>query len=202
MCGRFYVKSDFGTRVAELLRAEEIAPLSDQIYEEIAGRDIFPSQRALTLRATGNNIAVSEMQWGFSNPYGKGLLINARADTAGEKPTFADSTARRRCVIPASGFYEWDKYKSRYRFTSPGEGLIFLAGLYRNENGTDKYTILTTCANDSMIKVHDRMPVMIGQDEIKPWITDDSKISDFLTRQQAELVCEMDSGQMRMEFGI
>ena len=141
------------------------------------------------------------MVWGFSNPVNKGLIINARAETAREKITFADSIAKRRCVIPASGFYEWDPYKARYRFTSPDGGLILLAGFYRREQGVPRFTVLTTEANDSMIKGHDRMPVMIGREEIRPWIEDDARLTDFLSREQALLVCEQDSGQIRMDFG-
>ena len=53
-----------------------------------------------------------------------------------------------------------------------------------------------------MIRVHDRMPVMIGRNEIRPWIFDDSALPEFLGRKQPELVCEQDSGQIRMDFGI
>ena len=140
------------------------------------------------------------MTWGFTNPVKKGLIINARAETAREKVTFADSVAKRRCVIPASGFYEWDPYKARYRFTSPEGGLLLLAGFYRREQGVPRFTILTTEANDSMIKVHDRMPVMISREEIRPWIGDDAKLPDFLSRKQVSLVCEQDSGQIRFQI--
>ena len=126
--------------------------------------------------------------------------INARAETAREKITFADSIARRRCVIPASGFYEWDPHKAKFRFTSEDGGLLLLAGFYREEQGVPRYTILTTEANGSMIKVHDRMPVMIGRDEIRPWIEDDTKLPDFLGREQKPLVCEQESGQISFLF--
>ena len=53
-----------------------------------------------------------------------------------------------------------------------------------------------------MIKIHDRMPVMISRDEIRPWICDDAKLPDFLSRKQTELICEQDSGQIRMDFGL
>ena len=75
-----------------------------------------------------------------------------------------------------------------------------LAGFYREEQGVPRYTILTTEANGSMIKVHDRMPVMIGRDEIRPWIEDDAKLPDFLGREQKPLVCEQESGQMSFLF--
>lgn len=105
-------------------------------------------------------------------------------------------------MIPSSGFYEWDRYKSKYRFTSADGGILLLAGFYREEQDKPRFTILTTEANDSMINIHDRMPLMISRNEISSWIDDDSRLPDFLSRRQTELVCEMDTGQMRMDFGI
>ena len=80
--------------------------------------------------------------------------------------------------------------------------MILFAGFYREEHGADRYTILTTEANDSMIRVHDRMPVMISRDEIRLWIYDDAKFPELLERKQPELTCEQDSGQIRMDFGL
>ena len=121
-----------------------------------------------------------------------------------EKNLFADSIMNRRCIIPASGFYEWDPYKARFRFSHPDDELLLLAGIYHEEHGAPDphYTILTTQANESMIPVHDRMPVIISRDEIHPWLNDNEKLSDFLERPQLQLVCEQDSGQIRMDFGL
>ena len=123
-------------------------------------------------------------------------------ETASEKNLFAESVMKRRCVIPASGFYEWDPYKARFRFTLPEGDLMLLAGFYHEEEGVPRYTILTTEANESMKPVHDRMPVIIGRDELGPWIRDNEKLSEFLGRPQVQLVREQDSGQIRMDFGI
>lgn len=208
MCCRYYY-ADFERELRELMKEEAVMQLSGFTFDKAADRDILPSQSAVAIHAaerkTGQDegpLAVSEMCWGFSNPYKKGLVINARSETAGEKNLFADSMAKRRCVIPASGFYEWDPYKARFRFRLPGDRLILLAGCFREEQGVNRYTILTTEANDSMLRVHDRMPVLIGRDEIRPWIYDDSKLTEILGRKQPELVCEQDSGQIRMDFGI
>ncbi len=137
----------------------------------------------------------------FTNPYRKGLIINARSETVREKNLFSDSIINRRCIIPARGFYEWDPYKARFSFTSPNDDVILLAGFYREEHGIPKYTILTTKANDSMRPVHDRMPVMIERDEIGAWIRDNDRLTEFLNRPQIQLVREQDSGQIRMDFG-
>jgi putative SOS response-associated peptidase YedK len=168
-------------------------------YKE-SGQDVFPSETTLVIRSGGQRIIAEEMLWGFSNPYRKGLVINARAETVRDKNLFADSIMNRRCVIPASGFYEWDPYKARFRFTDPKNGLLFLAGIYHEEQGKPHYTILTTQANDSMQPVHDRMPVMISRNELKPWLNDDERLTDFLERPQVELAREQDSGQIRIKW--
>ena len=206
MCCRYYYE-DFEIELRELMKAEMVVKLSDLPSMGTARREVFPSQPAVVIHGDGQRggaregiIGASEMVWGFSNPARKGLIINARAETAREKITFADSIARRRCVIPASGFYEWDPHKAKFRFTSEDGGLLLLAGFYREEQGVPRYTILTTEANGSMIKVHDRMPVMIGRDEIRPWIEDDTKLPDFLGREQKPLVCEQESGQIGFLF--
>lgn len=206
MCCRYYYE-DFERELRELMKAEQVVKLSELPSAGTARRDIHPSQASVVIHGSsqgngGQNgiIGASEMVWGFSNPMKKGLIINARAETAREKITFADSIARRRCVIPASGFYEWDPHKAKFRFTSQDGGLLLLAGFYREEQGVPRYTILTTEANGSMIKVHDRMPVMIGRNEIRPWIGDDAKLADFLGREQVPLVCEQESGQISFKF--
>ncbi len=206
MCCRYYYE-DFEIELRELMKAEMVVKLTELPSAETGRRDIYPSQASVVIHGEDRRntnmdgmLGASEMVWGFSNPVKKGLIINARAETAREKITFADSIARRRCVIPASGFYEWDQHKARFRFTSPDGGLILLAGFYREEQGIPRYTILTTEANSSMIKVHDRMPVMIGRSEIRPWIEDDARLPDFLGRGQSPLLCEQDSGQISFLF--
>jgi putative SOS response-associated peptidase YedK len=198
MCGRFVIGGDFRDKLNELIAAEGIIP-SDLPYPE-SGQDVFPTEPSLVIHTGNQKLLAGEMLWGFSNPYRKGLIINARAETVREKNLFADSIMNRRCIIPASGFYEWDPYKARFRFSHPDDDLLLLAGIYHEEQGTPRYTILTTQANESMIPVHDRMPVMIGRNEIRPWLIDNEKLSDFLERPQVKLVREQDSGQIRMDI--
>ena len=223
MCGRFYVSKDFHDNLSALMREEGIAPVDQILAEPVSaktadpafagpaaqglfysasGQDVFPSNASAVICGGKDGLTLSKMQWGFTNPFRKGLIINARAETAREKRLFADSIMKRRCLIPASGFYEWDPYKARFRFTLPDDDLLLLAGFYQEEDGVKKYTILTTDANESMKPVHDRMPVMIGRKEILPWIRDNEKLPDFLERPQVRLISEQDSGQIRMDFGL
>lgn len=194
MCGRFYYDGDFSYKLNEILEKEEMT--TEYRALDIREGDIFPSDKALVIH-DGPSLTASFMTWGFKNPYNKGLLINARSETADEKKLFSESIRNRRCVIPASGFYEWDRYKARFRFRAPDESLIFLAGFYHHEPESSRYTILTCDANRSMIKVHDRMPVMLSRSEIKSWIRDED-YHKYLKRPQMELASVQDQGQIRM----
>jgi len=200
MCGRYYAGGDFAEKLMDILEEEDIAA-AEPVYDR-TGQDVLPSELSTVIAEEGGGLAAVNMHWGFDAPRGNGLLINARAETAREKQTFSDSVLHRRCVIPASGFYEWDRDRTKYRFTRPDGGLLLLAGFYTGVKGEQRYTILTTEANDSMRPVHDRMPLTIGRDEIRPWIKDAESLTEFLTRPQGELVRTQDSGQIRMDLGI
>ncbi len=110
------------------------------------------------------------MVWGIRTP--KSLLINTRAETALEKPTFAESARHRHCVIPSTGFFEWDGDKRKYQFTLPDTPVLYMAGIYDVREGEPCYSILTTAANDSMREVHDRMPLVLEREQIEPWLFD------------------------------
>ena len=200
MCCRYYYEDQIRDMMDDLLASQTIK--TDGPLQVEPGRDIRPSDASAVICRDGSGLKAVNMRWGFDNPYSKGLIINARSETATDKNLFSDSILNRRCVIPASGFYEWDAYKARFRFFLPDHELVLLAGFYREEQGVPRYTILTTEANGSMKPVHDRMPVMIGKDEIGPWISDNERLSEFLERPQIRLIREQDSGQIRMDFGI
>ena len=200
MCGRFYAGERFRDQLEKLL-LELGVPSAEPLYEA-GGQDVVPSNASTVIcgkEAEPAALQTVRMGWGFENPYRKGLVINARGESAGEKTLFKESLAKRRCIIPATGFYEWDSWKARFRFTEPDGSLVLLAGLWRPEAGGPRYTILTTEANRSMTPVHDRMPVRVGYSEVLPWILDGGRTAEFLGRPQAELLCEQDEGQIRME---
>ena len=140
--------------------------------------EIFPSAvlPVLALNKNGEQ-RVFPMRWGFSGS-GK-LLINARAETAAEKVTFRDAWSRHRCVIPASGYFEWEhdekkRVGQKYALHTAGSGLIWLAGLYRMEEGLPVFVILTREAVENLTWMHDRMPVMLSRSGAEKWIRPDS----------------------------
>lgn len=205
MCCRYYYE-DFERELRELMRAEAVVQLSGFDSGKLSDRDVSPSQSAVTIHAAGPGIAhatsglgASKMYWGFTNPYKKGLVINARSETASEKKLFADSMANRRCLIPASGFYEWDANKARYRFYRKDE-LVWLAGIYRAESGMKKFTVLTRDAAGSMIGIHDRMPLTVEDNEVQQWIGDQDYADHIIKREPGFLLREQDAGQISMDL--
>lgn len=177
-------------------RAESISGTEAFVSPE--GSDVFPGSRALVLKEGTESFEAVEMTWGFPNPKGKGLLINARAESALQKPTFSDSILKRRCIIPASRFYEWDQSKTKVTFYREKKDMLYFAGFYRSFEKEDRFIILTTAANDSMKQTHDRMPVILEKDEILPWIREEKEIRHFLEKKMPELIHEQEYEQMRI----
>ncbi len=122
--------------------------------------EIYPSQQAPVFIA--DNALPKFVKWGFDGPYGKQLLINARAETVAEKPFFADDFARARCVIPCSGFYEWDNDKNKHLFMRKDGGVLYLAGFCKRQD-TERFIILTKPATMPVAEYHHRIPVLLNK---------------------------------------
>lgn len=130
-----------------------------------------------------NHALVPELSvWGFPGFQGKGVIINARSETAADKKTFRDSLLFRRCIIPTTGFYEWtkDKKKEKYLFTLPDSPVLYLAGFYNELKGERRFVILTTESNSSVSDIHNRMPVIITPDIKEKWVNDTDMALNYL----------------------
>lgn len=174
VCGRYQFTEN---QSAEIL----------QIIQEIEQRygtnvwtpgEICPTALAPVLVAKGGDIHSELQHWGYK--LYNSLVINARAESAAEKPLFRGSVAVQRCVIPSTGFYEWSKEKHKYLFTIPGEAVLYMAGLYSVREGKPCYCILTTKANESTREIHHRMPLVLQRKQILPWLYNPRTTSDIL----------------------
>lgn len=194
MCGRYYIDEEMSK---ELQRVVE--DLNQKINGMTMKGDICPSMQAPILRSEEKKVIPDALRWGFTNASKKGLIINARVETAAEKPMFHEPLAHRRCVIPAAGFYEWDQEKNKYHFFLESTPILYLAGIYRPEE-ENRFVILTTEANESMQPVHDRMPVILQKEMLKPWILDDSATTDILKEVPPFLHRYTENEQLRLEF--
>lgn len=174
MCGRYTLADgptdEEFTWICEMIR-------KNNSEAPIPTGEVAPSLRAPVLTSPNTPALLT---WGYPGIRGKGLLINARAETAENKPTFRQSVARRRCAVPCTGFFEWDKSKHKYLFTLPSQPLFYLAGLYELFSGEPRFVILTTAANNSICDIHDRMPVILDGNKRERWLGDSTAASRIL----------------------
>jgi putative SOS response-associated peptidase YedK len=180
VCGRFS-QSATPEAIAEAFGLAEVPVLAPRY-------NIAPSQPIPIIRLDPNDCErhLSMVRWGLvpswtKDPKTTPHPINARVETAPEKPTFRDAFRRRRCLIPADGFYEWatrDSKKQPVRYTMKDEHLFAFAGLWERWHAPDgavleTATILTTDANALVRPVHDRMPVILAPAAYTAWLDPD-----------------------------
>lgn len=184
MCARFDFDLDARERLASYL---ETLPMFDGDEDSLRALasfrtgDIHPSEKAPALcRKKHDQLSLIYPSWGFQVPGRKQLLINARAESAASKPSFAAAVRDGRCVLPAGAFYEWNKEKEKVTFRKPDSPLLFMAGLMRPSDTGFCFTILTTAANASMDGIHDRMPLLLTGDMVRSWIFEDKKTDAIL----------------------
>lgn len=189
MCGRFIVNTGISETVESALHV---------FMDAEETHDVTPGMTAQILVLRDGKASAVHMKWGVTHPAGHGLLINARAETVLLKPFFKGSVIFNRCVIPASRFYEWDRDKNKAVFDLPGEEVMYLAGFYQESELENRFVILTTAANDSMRPVHDRMPLMIPEDEVESWLSDTAKTADFLGKSMPALHFERPYEQLSL----
>lgn len=177
MCGRYAFFTD-----RELQEIDEIIEqISDDIQrDKMKTGEIFPTNVVPVFIPQKEIIKPKLMIWGFPNFRNKGVIINARAETVQEKKLFGSSLRERRCIIPSTGFYEWDADKKKFIFTTPDSQMLYMAGIYNQFEGENRFVILTTEANSSISDVHNRMPVVVPKDRIEDWIMDGELVDTIM----------------------
>ena len=195
MCGRYQFSAADYDEFEEIVRqAQQHSRNSELNFKTVS--DICPSMTAPILVANGSKAAAVFMPWGLPNQYNK-RMINARAETVTQKPMFRRAIAGKRCVVPVSGFYEWDTRKQQYLLTLPGQP-IYLAGIYDRYDEMNYFVILTTEPNESVRDIHDRMPLMVPRDKIMAWLTDPAFALNLLATKPPLLQRENLSGQISL----
>ena len=137
-------------------------------------------------------------RWGFPGFQGKQVIFNARCESAMEKPMFRDSIRHGRMVVPAAWFYEWNRRKEKNTFYRKDRPVLFMAGCCRQYEDGARFVILTTGANASMKPVHDRMPLILEEDEIAPWILDGGQAEHILHKTPCLLERRADYEQLTL----
>lgn len=194
MCGRFTLRSqaDVLAEVFELVETPDISPRYN----------IAPTQPVPVIRQTSHMVGrrLEALRWGLiptwaDDPAIGSRMINARAETVSTKPAFRAAFHKRRCLVIADGFYEWQKVEPERGRSRPrkqphyihlrDERPFAMAGLWEHWEGPDgsvieSCTIITTQPNEVVVPLHDRMPVILGASDYDMWLDPDNKRLDEL----------------------
>lgn len=200
MCGRYYIEDDGELQeIIETINRQTCA-VTLKTVGEIRPTDVAPvvaTSRALKPSAFA-------MSWGYSLPDGK-KVINARSETAQNRPLFRDGMLQRRCAVPASGYYEWERarpQKTKYAIRPAGSATMYMAGIYRIENGQPVFAILTREPAESISFIHDRMPVILPADRIPDWINPKHDAVDLIRNAILDVQYESVSGTQWEQIGM
>ncbi|MEP5623072.1 MAG: SOS response-associated peptidase [Hyphomicrobiales bacterium] len=179
MCGRLTLAHSR----EEISRYFEYVPIDPNAEEMPARYNIAPTQPLATIRMKQDQRVLKLVRWGLvpgwvKDPKDFTLLINGRIETALDKPSFRGAMRHRRCLVPATGYYEWRRtpdHKQAFYMKPKGGQLIALAGLWDEWSGPDGNLIdsgalLTQPANRELSKVHHRMPVVLEPDFFDAWL--------------------------------
>lgn len=191
MCGRFTLRTPMH------VLADQFAVILDAALEPRF--NVAPSQLVAVVRVEpeseppGRHLAA--LRWGLVPSWARdpsigNRLINARAETAAEKPAFRSAFQRRRCLLPADGFFEWQQRgegRQPYYIQMADERPFAFAGLWEawqgpDQNAFESCTILTTEANKVVKPIHDRMPVILAEESYEPWLDPSCTNRDELKR--------------------
>ena len=200
MCGRF----------AQVIKYQDLKKMKDELKIKESSEqlelnyNVAPTNTVAAVVAKDDFRYLGFFRWGFIPSWSKNIpeqaLINVRSETILEKPSFKASFLRRRCLIPANGFYEWRKTdKQPFFIKAKGDNLLYLAGIYDSWYGPDgsfipSLGIITTFANDFMQSLHPRMPFLLNSSFYDLWLNpeaQDPQELQKLLQVPAELELEM-----------
>lgn len=174
MCGRFTQNYTWAEIVELYNLLDEIAPG----LGFAPSYNLAPTQTAAVIVLADGKLSFQPMRWGLvpfwaKDPAIGSRLINARADTLAEKSAFRGALKSRRCVVPVSGFYEWQKQGKRkqpYFITGAEQKPLALAGLWERWNDLLTFTIITVPANEDIAPIHSRMPAILSVENALEWL--------------------------------
>lgn len=169
MCNRYSL-----TKKLERLIVREYETLDLYFMERF---NIAPTQSAPVILVEEGKLVRRDMKWGFTPKWSKAPITNAQFETLDKKPTFKEAFQTRRCLVPATGFYEWQsigKRKQPLLFQLQDERLFFFAGLYSKKSPEGNFVIVTEAANEFVRDVHDRMPLILDPADCSRWLDPDN----------------------------
>lgn len=213
MCTWFY--ADYKSLENYITRAQK-SPLANEIMVTMSRSiamtgDIRPTDVvAVIASGRSGNMGVFPMAWGFTNEASSKPIINCRIETADQKSLWRESWHTRRCVIPASWYYEWgvlptedgynihrqqrDIKKTRFIIQPTGAEITFLAGLYRYEEHNGKqipmFSFITRMTVEPVRSIHDRMPLMLKQEDVRDRVRPNASPNGITERALTDVIME------------
>ena len=192
MCGRFTLFKPAGRLSAACgVELDDIEPRYN----------IAPTQQVLAIAVFDDKRQAFLPRWGLvpswsKDDKGAARLINARAETIAEKPSFRSAFRKRRCLVPADGFYEWKAEpggKQPFHFRRRDRLPFAFAGLWEKGPAGDGAAILTTAANELLAPVHDRMPVILSPDDYVRWLDPSAEVGELQALMRPAKPCTVTS---------
>ncbi len=183
MCGRYYIDDNDGALSGFIEAAQRRG--------SVKRGEVRPGDTAAVI-ANNRRLepGVFPMRWGFEGANGS-LVINARSETASQKPMFRESARLRRCLIPASWYFEWERRpggKTKYALRPERGGNVYLGGLYAlGRDGTARFVILTRDAAPGIAFIHDRMPVIVPPEKLGDWLSQSRTLEELLRSAETDM---------------
>ena len=204
MCCRYYLKEN-DPELAPVMDAALKSPLMPRFQKAhpaplVRSGEVFPTNLVAVVASDRQlKPAVFPMIWGYTVPGRSAPIVNARVETAYEKPAFQEAWKKHRCAIPASWYFEWqhlpaengrNTVKTKYAIQPVDANITWLCGLYRIENGLPVFVVLTNEASEDVAHIHDRMPVILPKGAIRQWVTPNTKPDAILCYSLTKLIAE------------
>jgi putative SOS response-associated peptidase YedK len=174
MCGRFTQSLPLDW-IEAWLQVDEVDPACADL--DRPRYNIAPAQRLLVVARRGAKRVLTHATFGFAAARDRRLVFNARSETVATHSRFREAFSSARCVVPASGFYEWettvtDRKQPWYVHASTGhDPLLAFAGILEVTAESTRCAILTTTPNRPLVRIHDRMPAVIERGDVGPWLS-------------------------------
>lgn len=194
MCGRYAASRD-AIEIAQIYGAEQL-PV-DELAPRVPNFNVAPTSEVFIVTDDDGIRSVHTARWGLIPSWSKDAtraarMINARSETVADKPAYRSAYRRRRCLVPADGYYEWQvgaqgRGKQPFYISDRSGKPLAFAGLYESwespEASVRTCTILTQDATGELAKIHDRMPVLVPDGEISAWLDPHNREPDDVLQQ-------------------
>lgn len=205
MCGRYQLEIDmddilnFIDILGEVREKYHEDELKEMVHEK---RDFTPGSKTIILTPEG----IKQPLWGF--PLDKKLVFNARSESIFDKRMFSEAVRKRRCLVPANLFYEWQGKEKIKHEVRTGDKIMYLGGIYSkysNDKGEpeDRFSIITQASEGNMLEIHSRSPLIVSRDNLRNYInpeTSEAEIRHILSMTPAQLLINRADAPSQLSF--